>query len=203
MLNLMEGIVPEYDRKGKVRGPSGSSVTGIVPTNAYPCLPLSSTPTSPTYIIIGANGDTLYARLMRAIGREDLIGASYAHNHHRVARQGEIEEAISAWTSQRHVEEVLTILEGAGIPVGRVVGVKEIVEGEQVKARGAVEDVEVGKEGEGWKVKMPRVFPLLEGCNTKTRWAGPDLGAHTEEILGELGLNVESIIRLREEGVIG
>ncbi|KAG1829536.1 CoA-transferase family III domain-containing protein [Suillus subalutaceus] len=197
MLNLMEGIIPEYDRKGKIRGPSGSSVTGIVPTNAYPCLPLPSTPSSPTYIIIGANGDTLYARLMRAIGREDLIGASYAHNHHRVARQGEIEEAISAWTSQRQVEE------GASIPVGRVVGVKEIVESEQVKARGAVEDVEVGREGEGWKVKMPRVFPLLEGCDTKTRWAGPDLGAHTEEILGELGLNIESIIRLREEGVIG
>lgn len=178
-------------------------MTGIVPTNAYPCLPLPSTPTSPTYIIIGANGDTLYARLMHAIGREDLIGASYAQNHHRVARQGEIEEAISAWTSQRQVEEVLTILEGAGIPVGRVVGVKEIVEGAQVKARGAVEDVEVGRDGEGWKVKMPRVFPVLEGCDTKTRWAGPDLGAHTDEILGELGLNVESIIRLREEGVIG
>ncbi|KAG1788666.1 CoA-transferase family III domain-containing protein [Suillus plorans] len=203
MLNLMEGIIPEYDRKGKVRGPSGSSVTGIVPTNAYPCLPLPSTPTSPTYIIIGANGDTLYARLMHAIGREDLIGASYAQNHHRVARQGEIEEAISAWTSQRQVEEVLTVLEGAGIPVGRVVGVKEIVEGEQVKARGAVEDVEVGGDGGGWKVKMPRVFPVLEGCDTKTRWAGPDLGAHTDEILGELGLNVEGIIRLREKGVIG
>lgn len=203
MLNLMEGIVPEYDRKGKVRGPSGSSVTGIVPTNAYPCLPSPSTPASPTYIIIGANGDTLYARLMHAIGREDLVGPSYARNHHRVARQGEIEEAISAWTSQRQVEEVLTILEGAGIPVGRVVGVKEIVEGEQVKARGAVEDVEVGREGEGWTVKMPRVFPVLEGCDAKTRWAGPDLGAHTEEILGELGLNAESIVRLKEEGIVG
>ncbi|KAG2073235.1 CoA-transferase family III [Suillus decipiens] len=202
MLNLMEGIVPEYDRKGKVRGPSGSSVTGIVPTNAYPCLPSPST-ALPTYIIIGANGDTLYARLMHAIGREDLVGMSYARNHHRVARQGEIEEAISAWTSQRQVEEVLTILEGAGIPVGRVVGVKEIVEGEQVKARGAVEDVQVGREGEGWTVKMPRVFPVLKGCHAKTRWAGPDLGAHTEEILGELGLNVESIMRLKEEGIVG
>ncbi|OAX40302.1 CoA-transferase family III [Rhizopogon vinicolor AM-OR11-026] len=203
MLNLMEGIVPEYDRKGKVRGPSGSSVTGIVPTNAYPCLPSASTPTSPTYVIIGANGDTLYARLMRAIGREDLIGPAFAHNHHRVARQVEIEEAISAWTGQRHVEEVLTVLDVAGVPVGRVVSVKEIVEGEQVKARGAVEDVWVGGEGDGWNVKMPKVFPVLDGCDAKTKWAGPDLGAHTEDILGDLGLSVDQITRLRDDGVIG
>jgi crotonobetainyl-CoA:carnitine CoA-transferase CaiB-like acyl-CoA transferase len=178
-------------------------VTGIVPTNAYACLPSPSTPTSPTYIIIGANGDTLYARLMRAIGREDLIGPAFAHNHHRVTRQAEIEDAISAWTGQRRVEEVLTVLEGAGVPVGRVVGVKEIVEGEQVQARGAVEDVWVGGEGEGWNVKMPRVFPLLDGCDAKTRWAGPDLGAHTEEVLGDLGLSVEQITQLRDENVIG
>jgi crotonobetainyl-CoA:carnitine CoA-transferase CaiB-like acyl-CoA transferase len=222
MLNLMEAIVPEYDRKGKVnsslvylleasltspcsqvREPSGSSVTGVVPTNAYPCLPLPSTPASPTYIIIGANGDTIYTRLMRAIGREDLIGPAFAHNHHRVARQADIEEAISSWTAQRHVEEVVTVLEGAGVPVGRVVGVKEIMENEQVKARGAVEDVWVGGEGAGWNVKMQRVFPLLDGCDAKTRWAGPDLGAHTEEVLGDLGLSVEQIIRLRGEGIIG
>ncbi|OJA12931.1 hypothetical protein AZE42_09296 [Rhizopogon vesiculosus] len=186
-----------------VRGPSGSSVTGIVPTNAYPCLPSPSTSTSPTYVIIGANGDTLYARLMRAIGREDLIGPAFAHNHHRVARQVEIEEAISAWTGQRHVEEVLTLLDVAGVPVGRVVSVKEIVEGEQVKARGAVEDVWVGGEGDGWNVKMPKVFPVLDGCDAKTRWAGPDLGAHTEEVLRDLGLSVDHITRLRDDGVIG
>jgi len=109
---------------------------------------------------------------MRTIGREDLIGPAFAQNPHRVARQAEIEDAISAWTSQLHVEEVLTLLHDAGVPVGRVVNVKEIVEGEQVQARGAVEDVWVGGEGGGWNVKMPRVFPVLDGCDAKTRWAG-------------------------------
>ncbi|KAF9234830.1 CoA-transferase family III [Melanogaster broomeanus] len=195
MLNLMEGIVPEYDRKGKVRGPSGSSVTGIVPTNAYPCLPSPSTPSSPTYIIIGANADTLYARLMRPL---------YAQNHHRVARQAEIEEAISSWTSVRPAEEVLAVLEKAGVPVGRVVGVKEIMENEQVKARGAVEDVWVGKEDNGWNVKMPGVFPRLEGSEVKTRWAGPDLGEHTDDVLiNELGLDANELARLRRDGIIG
>ncbi|KAH7921439.1 CoA-transferase family III [Leucogyrophana mollusca] len=194
MLNMMEGIIPEYDRKGKIRGPSGSSVTGIVPTNAYPCLPSPSTSSSPTYIIIGANGDTLYTRLMRPL---------YAQNHHRVARQPEIEAAISSWTSARSAEEVLQVLESAGVPVGRVVGVGEIVESEQVKARGAVENVWVGGEKDGWNVKMSGVFPVLEGCNTATRWAGPELGEHTEEVLvGELGLSARDYARLIQDGVI-
>lgn len=222
MLNLMEGIIPEYDRKGKVgiqlqefapllilvplqvRGPSGSSVTGIVPTNAYPCLPSPTTPSVPTYIIIGANGDTLYARLMRAIGREDLIGPNYAHNQHRVARQAEIEEAISDWTKVRPAEEVFAMLDKAGVPVGHVVGVKEIMENEHVKARGAVEDVWVGETDNGWNVKMPGVFPVLEGSGARTRWPGPDLGKHTDDVLiKELGLDTTELARLRDRGVIG
>jgi len=126
----------------------------------------------------------------------------YLHNTHRVERQAEIEEAISAWTSKRTVEEVETIMLNAKVPVGRVNSVKEIVEGVQVKARGAVEDVWVGG-AEGWNVKMPKVFPVLEGCEIKTRWAGPDLGQHTDEVLvGYLGLDEGELPKLRERGVI-
>ncbi|KAG6824778.1 hypothetical protein H0H93_001538, partial [Arthromyces matolae] len=137
MLNLMEGIIPEYDRKGKTRGPSGSSVTGIVPTNAYPCIPDPSAPLIPTYVVIGANGDSIYQRLMETIGRSDLTGPSYAQNHHRVSRQSEIETAISDWTRRHSVEEVIETMNRVGVPVGRVVTVKEVLESEQTKARGA------------------------------------------------------------------
>jgi crotonobetainyl-CoA:carnitine CoA-transferase CaiB-like acyl-CoA transferase len=221
MLNLMEGIIPEYDRKGKVclcfivvsvrlqlilpkvRGPSGSSVTGIVPTNAYPCRPSLSSPTSPAYIVIGANGDSLYNRLMQTVERPDLTGPLYLHNNHRVERQTEIEEAISAWTSKHTVEEAEKIMMAAGVPVGRVNSVKEIIEGEQVKARGAVENVWVGG-GDGWNVKMPKVFPVLEGCEAKTRWAGPELGQHTEQVLsGDLGLDQGELAKLKKDGIIG
>ncbi|TFK50751.1 CoA-transferase family III [Heliocybe sulcata] len=234
MLNLMEGIIPEYDRKGKIRGPSGSSLTGIVPTNAYPCLPSPSAPSSPTYIIIGANGDSIYARLMHAMGRSDLLGTDFQHNHHRVARQAEIEKAISDWTSRRSVEEVEAALKEAGVPTGRVNNVKEIVENEQVRERGFVEEVWVDgrrsrskagdKEEEpwihedgvemkvtasadaesGWYVKMPKVVPVLEGSDARTRWAGPQLGEHNEEVLvGELGLSWEELECLRNDGVVG
>ncbi|KAJ7119059.1 CoA-transferase family III domain-containing protein [Mycena epipterygia] len=209
MLNLMEGIIPEYDRKGKVRGPSGSSVTGIVPTNAYPCLPAPSAPGTPVYIVIGANGDSIYARLMHLIGAPHLAGPAYAQNHQRVAHRVEIEAAIAAWTRVRSAEEVGARMADARVPVGRVVSVREIVGGEQVIARGAVQDVWVGAKGadadagDGWHVKMQGTFPVLDGCDPKPRWAGPDLGAHTDEVLmGDLGLNAEEMDRLKAEGVV-
>ncbi|KAG6839507.1 hypothetical protein C0991_001972 [Blastosporella zonata] len=203
MLNLMEGIIPEYDRKGKMRGPSGSSVTGIVPTNAYPCLPDPSSPSIPTYIVIGANGDSIYNRLMQVVKRPDLTGPSYEQNHHRVARQAEIERAISGWTRQHTVDEVIEVMNKVGVPVGRVVTVKEVVEGEQVKARGAVQDVWVGGEN-GWNVKMQGTFPVIDGVDPQPKWAGPDLGFHTDEVLmRDLGLSSDTVSKLRTEGVIG
>ncbi|KAF8627763.1 hypothetical protein AX17_006128 [Amanita inopinata Kibby_2008] len=207
MLNLMEGIIPEYDRKGKMRGPSGSSVTGIVPTNAYACLPDQTNPSTPTYVVIGANGDTIYNRLMKVIDRPDLIGPDYQHNQHRVQRQTEIEDAISNWTSKRTVEEVVDRMNAAGVPVGRVATVKEVVENDQIRARGAVRDVWVKNEeaeSGGWDVKMQGTFPMLEGVDPQPRWAGPELGQHTDEVLmRDLGLGTQDISRLREEGVIG
>ncbi|CAK5264526.1 unnamed protein product [Mycena citricolor] len=200
MLNLMEGIVPEYDRKNKVRGPSGSSVTGIVPTNAYPCLPDPAAPMTPVYIVIGANGDSIYARLMKVIGAPHLIGPDYAQNHHRVSRKEEIETAISAWTSNLSAEEVEKKLAAEKIPVGRVLSVREIVSSEQVVSRGAIQDVKV--DSGGWDVKMPGTFPVLEGCDSAPRWAGPDLGAHTSEVLATyLDLTPQQIQKLRNDGV--
>lgn len=209
MLNMMEGIIPEYDRKGKIRGPSGSSVTGIVPTNAYPCLPNPSAPHSPSYVVIGGNGDSIYKRLMKTIDREDLTGPRFEHNIQRVKRQKQIEDAIIAWTTVRSVDEVLAKMNKAGVPVGRVVTVKEVVENDHLNSRGAIQVAEVEtKDKQGiareWTVKMPGTFPVIDGVSPKPKWAGPQLGAHTEEILGtELGLRPHEIARLRREGIIG
>ncbi|TDL16915.1 CoA-transferase family III [Rickenella mellea] len=199
MMNLMEGIIPEYSRKGQIRGPSGSSVTGIVPTNAYP----TSEPSS--FVVIGGNGDSIYARLMTAIGREDLVGPEFANNHHRVARRCKIENAISEWTRQRTPEEVCKVMERSCVPFGRIMNVKDLMENEHVRARGMVERVHVPRIGDddaGWDVEVPRVVPVLEG-DYSTRWAGPDLGQHNEEVfLKDMGISAEELASLRAEGVV-
>lgn len=143
---------------------------------------------------------------MTVIGRADLTGPAFAHNHHRVERQREIEDAIAAWTREHTAEEAEEVLQSVGVPSGRVLIVEEIVENPQVRARGLVEKVWVGDEvrGKGWTVKMARVTPILEGCDAKTRWAGPDLGQHNREVLiDELGLSEAEFIRLQHDGVIG
>jgi crotonobetainyl-CoA:carnitine CoA-transferase CaiB-like acyl-CoA transferase len=149
--------------------------------------------------------------------RADLTGPEFANNQHRVKRRAEIEDAIVAWTRQRTRDEVLRVLDQAGVPAGRVATVRDIVASEQVQERGAVEDVwvpgqvpskadhgsEKDKDG-GWMVKMPGVAPRLEGVQAHTRWAGPDLGAHNKEILcGELGLSAEELNALVEDGTVG
>ena len=176
----------------QARGSSGSSVTGIVPTNTYPCIPSASALHTPIYIIIGANGDSLYTRLTQLIGAPHLAGADYVQNHHRVARRAEIEAAIAAWTAGRSAVEVVRLTDGAGVSVWRVVSMKEVVEGGQVTARDAALDfwvLRAGAQDDGWYVKIPGTFPMLEGCDSKPRWAGSHLGTHTEEVLvGDLGL---------------
>ncbi|CAO3652050.1 unnamed protein product [Cunninghamella blakesleeana] len=197
MLNMMEGIIPEYDRSGQIRQPSGTTVTGIVPTNTYPCK-------GGKYVIIGGNGDSIYKRLMKAIGRDDLTGPDYETNTERVKEQKIIDQAISEWTSAHEPDHILKVLSDASVPAGKIYDVKDIVEDEHVNARGMIEEVSVGtkEDGRGWKLKVPGMSPRLSQTPGSTEWAGPDLGEHTTEILEtQLGLTKQDIDELVKNGV--
>lgn len=193
VFNMMEGIVPEYSGAGVVREPSGSTLTGIVPTNTYRCR-------DERFVIIGGNGDSIYKRLMNAMGRADLANdPRMTDNAGRVRHEKELDAAISAWTSTLTSVEVLAILDRVDVPAGPIYSVVDMMNDEHFKARGLFETVEV----RGEPMTIPAMVPLLSDTPGRTEWPGPEIGAHNHEILGNLlGYGPDAIEALRRDGVI-
>lgn len=191
--NLMEAVVPEYDRNGVVRGPSGSTITGIAPTNTYLC-------NDGQYVIIGGSGDSIFKRLMLAADRHDLAeDPRFATNAGRVRHEEELDQALAAWIAGLTSAEVLERLEKAAVPAGPIYSVAEMVDDPQYQARGLFEEHEVG----GAPLKIPAILPHLTKTPGRTEWTGPPLGAHNDEILrGLLQLDDEEMALLAAEGVI-
>ena len=193
VFNLLEGVVPEYDGAGVVREPSGSTVTGIVPTNTYRCA-------DGKYVIVGGNADSIFKRLMQAAGRPDLADdPRLADNAGRVAHEGEIDAAIAAWTGSLTAAEVLGALEAAAVPSGPIYSVADMMQDPHFKARGLFERVEVN----GKPLRIPAIPPMLSETPGGTDWAGPEIGAHNAEIFGAmLGLGREELAEFERRGVI-
>ena len=191
--NVLEAMVPEYDGAGIVREPSGSTLTGIVPTNTYPCA-------DSRYVIIGGNADSIFKRLMRAAGRDDFADdPRLADNAGRVAHQREVDDAIAQWTRTLDADRVLEILDGAGVPAGPIYSVADMVDDPQYNARGLFETVEVAGES----LKIPALTPKLGHTPGATLWPGPDLGAHNREIyIDTLGLDEAELCSLESDGVV-
>jgi formyl-CoA transferase len=174
----MESLVPEYLAQGFVRQRSGSALPGISPSNTYPCR-------DGQHVIIAGNGDALFRRLMNAIGRDDLgCDPALAQNDGRVARNQELDTAIGAWTARYGIDEVVTRLEAAGVPVGKIYTVADICADPHYAARGMIEmhDLPQG----GGRIGMPGIVPKLSATPGRTRWLGPALGQHDAEVLGDV-----------------
>jgi crotonobetainyl-CoA:carnitine CoA-transferase CaiB-like acyl-CoA transferase len=193
VFNLLEGVVPEYDGAGVIREPSGSTLTGIVPTNTYRC-------TDGKYIIIGANGDSIFKRLAEKMGRPDIAAdPRYADNAGRVQHEKELDAAIGAWTESMDSETALTKLEEARVPSGPIYSVADMFADEHFKARGLFEEVSIN----GKPLKIPAMVPKLSKTPGRTDWPGPEVGAYNEEILGEmLGFSEDEMKKLQDSGII-
>jgi crotonobetainyl-CoA:carnitine CoA-transferase CaiB-like acyl-CoA transferase len=193
VFNLLEGVVPEYDGACVVREPSGSTITGIVPTNTYRCA-------DGKFIIIGANGDSIFKRLCETMGRAGMgADARFENNAGRVEHEREIDAAIAAWTESLDSTAALALLEEARVPSGPIFSVADMLVNPHFIARGLFEQVEVN----GKPLKIPAMVPKLSATPGRTDWPGPELGAFNEEIYGELlGLSLEEISRLSAKGVL-
>ena len=193
MFNLLEAVVPEYSGAGVVREPSGTTVTGIVPTNTYVCA-------DGKYVVIGGNGDSIFVRLMEAAERPDMAhDQRLASNTGRVAHEGEIDVALASWCLQHDSEVILDKLAAARVPAGPIFSVKDMMADEHYKARGLFERVEIN----GKPLDIPAIIPKLQRTPGQTRWSGPELGEHNEEVLGDiLGLSEGALAELRDKGVM-
>jgi crotonobetainyl-CoA:carnitine CoA-transferase CaiB-like acyl-CoA transferase len=193
MFNLMEAVVPEYDGAGVIREPSGSTVTGIVPTNTYRC-------SDGKYVVIGGNGDSIFQRLMTAAGFPEMAqDPRLGSNPGRVEHEAEIDQALASWCLENQSAHILEILDEHRVPAGPIYNVDDMVNDEHFKSRGLFEEVEIN----GKLLKIPAILPKLDRTPGSTQWPGPELGTHNQEVLGELlGLSADKLQTLTGDGVI-
>lgn len=193
VFNMMESLVPEFDFAGVVRERTGGALPGIVPSNTY-------TTRDGENIVVAGNGDAIFKRLMRAIGRSDLADdPDLARNDGRVPRTAEIDGAIQAWCGTQDIDQALATLKQADVPVSKIYSVRDMMSDPQFLARGMFEQHAFK---DGTPITLPAITPKLSATPGATKWLGPALGEHNREVLHALGLDDAQIEILKKEGVL-
>ena len=193
MFNLMEAVVPEFSGAGAIRQPSGTTVTGIVPTNTYRCK-------NGKYVVIGGNGDSIFQRLMQTAGHPEMANdPRMANNAGRVIHEQEIDNALAAWCMSKNSDEILELLDKTKVPAGPIYNVQDMFADPHFKARGMFEQVEIN----GKPLQIPAILPKLSETPGKTDWPGGEIGSHTEDVLKNiLSFSDEEIASLRDGKII-
>jgi formyl-CoA transferase len=193
VFNMLESTLMEYSADGTVRERTGTSIPGITPSNVYRSQ-------GGEWVQISGNGDAIFKRLMRAIGRADMADdAGLASNQGRMQRAADIDAAIQNWAGQLRAEAMVLALRAADVPASRIYSIKDITQDPQFQARGMIQRHHLA---DGTAVDLPTPAPRLSATPASTRWLGAALGAHNEEVLRELGLAVAEIAAMRHQGAI-
>ena len=193
VFSMMESMLPEYAMTGFIRERSGGALPGIAPSNTYLCR-------DGKYVVIGANNDSIFKRLMITMERRDLADdPGLANNTGRAQRAEALDQAIGAWTAKYDLDRVLEKLEAAQVPSGKIYNIQDIVEDVHYRARDMIQEFAL-KGGE--KIALPGIVPKLSETPGDTRWLGPELGAHTAEVLTQIGYDAAQQAELKQRGVI-
>lgn len=181
MFSMMESLVPDQSAYGESRTRTGGRMEGIAPSNAYVCA-------DGTSIVVAGNGDAIYRRYMEAIGRPELgIDPNLQSNAQRWEAREMLDTAIGEWSATLTSADALEILDAAGVPAGPIYTAEDIAAEPQYTARNMIQkfDVSTGEEILE-NVGFPGIVPVIGGASLPIRSLGPDLGEHTEEVLGQL-----------------
>jgi crotonobetainyl-CoA:carnitine CoA-transferase CaiB-like acyl-CoA transferase len=179
ILSLMEGMLPEYGRLGKIKRPTGSAIATAAPSNAYPS-------SDGEWVLIAANSEPLFTKLSQVVGHPEWIeDPRFSGNQARVLNAQELDAGIRAWTLQYKTEEIVRILGEGDIPNSKIFTAADCATDPQYRDRGAVREVEDERLG---AVLHAGVFPHIPECPGEIRWCGPAVGQHTEQVLREFGI---------------
>lgn len=193
IFSLMESLVPEYDKAGVIRERTGSVLPGIVPSNIYKTK-------DEKFVVLAANGDNIFQRLLVTMQREDLVGDQrFLTNDLRVKHVDYIERIIRDWVKRYTLEECLQQLNQNGIPAGAIYNIEDIMEDPHYQVRDMILELEHPEIG---NLKMPGIVPKLSETPGSVRWIGPKLGEHNAEVFKEIGLTEEQLAKLHEKGII-
>ena len=212
VFNMLEAIVPELADAGVEREPSGSTISGVVPSATFATK-------DGRWCVVGGNGDSVYSRLMAACGRADMDSANpkFASNAARCEAADEIYGVIGDWVSNRTLDEVVAAMREARVPAGPIVRARDLLSDEQFVARGMFERASPppprttkadaasssSSSSDPLSFTLPAIVPVLARTAGKTLWAGPELGQHTDEVLmGEGGFSKAEVEELRRQGAI-
>jgi formyl-CoA transferase len=192
VFNCMESLLPEYSAFGEVRQAAGSALPGIAPSNAYLCA-------DGGYVLVAGNGDSIFKRLMKAIGRDDLVNdPELENNDGRVKRVAELDKAIGEWAKTVSTDQALDLMDSVAVPVGRIYTVADIANDPHYKAR---ENIHTIKMQDGSKLDVPAVIPKLSRTPGSIKTLAPNIGENTDEILKTIGLDDFQIASLKERGI--
>lgn len=194
VLAVMESTVPEYTQGGTIRERSGAILPKTAPSNVYPTA-------DGEMIVMGANQDSVFARLAEAMGRPELAAdPRYADHVARGEHQDELDHVIAGWTATLEADPLLDVLERHGVPAGRIFRAPEMLTDPHFQARDAIVDV---AHPLFERLKMQNVFPKLSRTQGTVRWPGPELGAHNAEVYGGLlGLSGDELAALGAAGIV-
>ena len=195
MWMYMEGILPEYDKLGIVREPTGSIIPKIAPSSVYPS-------SEGEWVVIGGNGDAVFRRFASAIGHDEWISEDHRYATHagRGEHQAELDGDIAAWTVTQTSAAILALLDEAGVPASRIYTAADILADPHYQARDMVLRVPSPTLG-GEDVAMPGIVPKLSATPGSVERGAPLLGEQNDEIWGSV-LGPHQMATLKEAGVI-
>jgi formyl-CoA transferase len=196
--SVMESFIPEYTAYGSIRSRTGNEMPGVAPSNTYPC-------GDGEWVVIGGNADSIFHRLMTAIGRTDLAADErFRDNSGRAEHCKLLDDAIASWTTERTLSDVMNVMVAASVPAGPIYSAADITRDPHFRAREMLLEMDVEVEvGHPEAVTFPGIVPKLDQLPGRVKWLGPDLGEHTNQVLGGLlNLDETEIAELRAGRIV-